>query len=139
MRDEHVSQSRLLLEPFQEIDDVRLRHHVEGGRRFVQDDEPRFHHERHRDHDALLHPAAQFVRVSLRCVIGKAHALEHFRGGVHRLLAFDAPVDDQRLRDLSPASGHRIQRVHGSLEHDGDPPPTDLLPELLIVVGDRVL
>ena len=63
--DEHERRAGLLLELPDELEDLRLDRHVEGGRRLVGDEQLRLAGERHRDHDALAHAARQLVRVLL--------------------------------------------------------------------------
>src|SRR3990170_8486241 len=139
VRDEEIREDRLALEPLQEVDDVRLGHHVQGRRRFVEDDELWFHHEGHRDDDALLHSAAQFMRVPEGDVLGQAHAPETFPGDGERFPLVHILVDDEGLRELNAAPDRRAQRVHRTLEDDRDPPPTDLLAKLLVAVRHDVM
>ncbi len=69
MRDEQVRQPELLLQIFEQIDDLRLNRDVERGDRLVGDDEFRTDRERPRDADALALAAGKFVRIAV-CVIG---------------------------------------------------------------------
>ena len=48
-----------------QLEDLRLRRHVERGRRLVCDEELRAARERHRDHDALPHATRELVRVAV--------------------------------------------------------------------------
>ncbi len=47
-----------------EVEHLGLDRRVEPGRGLVEDEERRVLRERHRDHDALLHPAGELVRVA---------------------------------------------------------------------------
>ncbi len=53
----HVGQRVLLLQPAQEVDDLRLHRHVEGTRRLVQHVELRVQRQCARNGDALPLPA----------------------------------------------------------------------------------
>ena len=55
--------SELLDQLREQVEDLGLHHHVEGGGRLVGDDELRAAGERHRDHHALPLPAGQLVGV----------------------------------------------------------------------------
>ena len=63
VRDVDHRHAELGAQPTQQVEDLRLRRHVETGRRLVEDDELRIAGERHRDHHALLLPARELVRI----------------------------------------------------------------------------
>ena len=48
-----------------QLQDLRLDRHVQGGRGFVRQDELRVARQRYGDHDALAHPAGELVRIVL--------------------------------------------------------------------------
>ncbi len=61
--DEDHGEPELTLEPLEELEHLRLHHHVERGRRLVGDQEPRVAGERERDEHALPLAARELVRV----------------------------------------------------------------------------
>jgi hypothetical protein len=65
VRDEQVCEPQVTLEFLEEVHDLGLDRDVEGGRRFVEDKEPRFDGESPRDRDALALSPAQLVRILL--------------------------------------------------------------------------
>ena len=54
---------RSLLQPAQQVEDLRLDRHVERGRRLVGDQQPRIAGDGHRDHHALVHAAGELMRI----------------------------------------------------------------------------
>ncbi len=63
--DEHRCRADVVARCAQDVQDLRLDRHVEGGRRLVGDEQPRAVRDRHRDHRPLTHPARPLVRVVL--------------------------------------------------------------------------
>ena len=61
--DDHQPDAQLADQLGEQVEDLRLHHHVERGGRLVGDDQPRLAGQRHRDHHALSLPAGQLVRV----------------------------------------------------------------------------
>ena len=53
----------LALQLGEQVHDLGLHGHVEGGGRLVGDEHLRVQRQRHRDHDALAHAAGELVRV----------------------------------------------------------------------------
>jgi len=75
--------------------------------------------DRHGDHDALLLPARQLVRVRIdaRPGLGNADLGEQFHHAVAKLPAAQGQVQLQHLGDLVADREHRVQRGHRLLEH----------------------
>ena len=65
VRDEDVGEAVLRLQPAQQVDDLHLDGHVEGGGRLVEDDELRLQDHRAGDGDALALAAGELVRVAV--------------------------------------------------------------------------
>ena len=63
-----------LLEALHQVEDLRLRRHVERGRRLVGDQQVGVVDERHRDHHALAHAAGELVRVVVDPPLGARDA-----------------------------------------------------------------
>ena len=76
MGDEDDGQTQLPAESLQELQDLRLDHHVEGSGGLITDDQARPTGKGHRDHHPLAHAAAELVGV-LHATLGTdAHHLE---------------------------------------------------------------
>ena len=63
--DQDQRQPEVPAQLLEQLQDLRLDHDVERGRRLVADHDRRVAGERHRDHRALAHPAGQLVRVGV--------------------------------------------------------------------------
>jgi hypothetical protein len=124
--DEQHREPVLALQPAQQVDDRPLHHHVEPGRRLVQHDEPGPEQQRERQHDPLPHPAGQLVRVGPQHALGvELHVAQHLEHPLARV-ALGAWVPAVRLHgvpELPLDAEHRVEGVHGRLEHRGDLPP----------------
>ena len=117
-----------ILQSGHEVHDLSLDGHVQSGRGLVGDEDLRIAGQRHGDHDALAHPAAQVVGVVRHPSLG--------RGDSHELQQLDAPAPDvaplhalvepDGLADLAADRKHRIERGHGFLENHGDVAAPDL-------------
>ena len=80
---EQIPQVVQALQVAQEVHDLRLHGHVEGGRGFVQHHEARFQHHGPRDGNALPLAAGEFVGVAIH--VRRVQA--HFRQCASHLLA----------------------------------------------------
>ena len=127
VRDEDDGRSVLGLELPDEPEDLRLRRHVERGRRLVRDEERRIVDERHRDHHALAHPARELVRVVVDAPFraGDAHLLEPFDREPACRAGGDVAVQQDRLDELVADGQHRVQRRHRVLEDHRDLAPAE--------------
>ena len=65
VRDEHDRHAELVLQLAQQLEDLRLRRHVERGRRLVGDQQVGLAGERRRDHRPLPHAAAKLERIGV--------------------------------------------------------------------------
>ena len=74
VRDHDDRAAELLLQPFDQRQDLRLRGHVERRRRLVGDQEVGIVDQRHRDHHALAHAARELVRVVVDASLGARDA-----------------------------------------------------------------
>ena len=136
VRDQDERRVLLHDELVQELEDLRLDGHVEGGRRLVGDQELRLARERHRDHGALAHAARELVRVvpepHLRA--GDADEVEQLGGALVRRLLVEVEVGLERLPDLATDREHGVQARHRVLEDHRDVAAADLAQR---VVGER--
>ena len=94
-----------------QVEHLRLDRRVEAGRGLVEDEERRVLRERHRDQDALLHPARELVRIAChdRLGIGDLHVRERLACPLAPPPPSGAP-DAEDLRDLLPDPDRRVQR-----------------------------
>ena len=67
-----VSDSQLLLQILQQIDDLGLHRHIQRAYRLITDEQPRLNGQRARDADPLPLSAAELVRIRLR--VGRLQA-----------------------------------------------------------------
>ena len=120
-----------LLHPPQGLDNLALDDDVEGAGRLVGDDHLRPQADGDGDHHALLHAAAELVRVAIGDARRQTYLLEQaddarLRPGPSRPLAVIAQRVDHLAADLQ----HRIERVHRALGHERNrrqPQPPHLL------------
>ena len=128
VRDHDDRAPELLLELVHQRQDLRLRRHVERGRRLVGDQQVGVVDERHRDHHALAHAARELVRVVVDAPLGARDAdrleqLDRTRaGGLLRHVA----VEEDRLLELLADRVDRVQRRHRILEDHRDVVAADL-------------
>ncbi len=105
----------------QELEDLMLHRGVERRGRLVRDDQARLADQRRRDHGALLHAAAQFVRIARGDArrfrdLHVAQRLDHAFAG---LWVFRPALAD-RLGDLFADRHDRIEIAAGVLEDHRD-------------------
>jgi hypothetical protein len=75
--DEHQREVVAGLEVVEQVEDLRLHRHVEGGHRLVTDDQVGLHHQRPGDRDALALPARELVGPLVQGDVGvEAHRVE---------------------------------------------------------------
>ena len=123
VRDEDDAHAQLTAEIGEEVHDLLLNGDIECGGGFVSDEELRLAAERHGDHHALLHAAAQLVRVGMQTLLRlyDAHFIEpaHDLGIAIRFGDIGA-VQCQRLADLGADGEHGIEGGRRLLEDVGD-------------------
>ena len=126
--DHHDRHLVLGLQLLHQPQDLRLRGHVERGRRLVGDQDLRVVDQRHRDHHALAHAARELVRVVVDALVGARDLdlLEDVDRLLPRLLLRDVLMDQGRFLELPPDRLHRVQRRHRVLEDHPDRAAADL-------------
>ncbi len=119
VRDEQHPHAVARLQLLDQLQDLRLRGHVERGGRLVGDEQRGLQHQRHGDDDPLALAARELVRVGGDDALGVgqrhlAHDVEDLRAALGRS---EPGMLQQHLVDL-PAAGHdRVERGHRLLEH----------------------
>ncbi len=108
----------IALEVADQRQDLLLRGDVERGGRLVGDQQLRFQHQRHRDHDALALAAGEAVRIGGEDALdlGQADLLHHVEDALLARLGVEIGVGAQDLVDLAADRHHRIERGHRLLE-----------------------
>ena len=81
--------------------------------------------QRHGDHDALLLPARELVRVGAGATGGQANLLEEFADPLSRRVGSDVVVQQDRFGQLGFDALDRVERVHRTLEHHSGLRPPD--------------
>lgn len=120
--DEQDAAARLVAEPGQQRDDLRLDGHVERGGGLVRDEQLRLAGQRHRDHGPLPHPARELVRVVLDAAarVRDPDEIEHLGGPGERGAPRAALVPPVHLGDLVADGERRVQARHRLLEDHRD-------------------
>src|SRR5215471_11631856 len=119
VRDEEIGQPELLLQVFQQIDDLRLDRYVERRDGLVAHDQLRRYGEGARDADALPLPARKFVRVTVHMIGVEPHRFEQLdNAALESLPRAREAVDDERLADNRADRHARIERGVGVLKND---------------------
>ena len=123
-----------------DVEDLRLDGHIEGGGRFVGDQNLGIARQRDGDHHALPHAPRELVRKVAQASgrFGDAHEIEQLRGPFAGSGLVHAEMDAQGLRQLVAHGEHGIQRRHRILE-DEPHPGTAHLPEPVRVERHQVL
>src|SRR3981189_1517911 len=136
--DEHHRRSALAAHAFEQIDDLSLHRHVEGGGGFVGDDDARLAAERQRQDDALAHAAGQFVRIAVEPLARSRNT--NFRQQSRRALAgLVARYIKMRGDGLDQLVADRHQRIETGervLENGSDLPSAQPAHLLLVEVVD---
>ncbi len=83
VRDEQYARVMALLQLEHELEDLRLRRHVERRGGFVGDQQHRVEHQRHRDHDALALAARELMRITGHHALGLGQ--QHFADDAQHL------------------------------------------------------
>ena len=120
--DENHAHAHFFLEVADQSQNLRLHRDIEGGGRFVGDEQFGFIDERHGDHDALAHAAGELVRVFIHPCFrsGDADARQHFHAAPTHFRGGDGVMQGHRFGQLAADGLDRIERGHGLLENHAD-------------------
>ena len=120
--DEHDGGPVVVLQPCEQVEQLGLHRHVEGGGRFVGDQQLRPQGQRHRQHHPLAHAARELVRIVVDPAGGvdEPDLLEQRDRSLLGLGAADPLVGADRLDDLAPDAVLRVQARQRVLEHHRD-------------------
>ena len=122
----------------QQLQDLRLDHHVECGGGLVGEQDARVARECHRDCRALAHTARELVREPPRALGADADQLEQLAAACTRAASACDVVQLHRLDDLVADALDRVERVHGALEDHGDGTPA-VRSQRVLAAGEDVL
>ena len=122
MSDPDDGHTELSLQVGDELDDLRLDGDVQGGRRFVRNEQSRSADDGHRDHDSLPLTARELVWIvgeAALCVRDADHRqrLDGLPAGVGPC---NLLVPPQRLGQLFADREHRVEAGHRVLENHRD-------------------
>ena len=133
IRDRNEAHAGFLLQFFQQVHDLRLHCDVQRCGRFVRDQHRWVQGDRHRDHDALAHPAGELVRERARPLLGCGDANAfHQRDRLRlRIGAVQASMNAEHLGDLPADLEHRVEGAQRVLEDHRDARPAHQLAFLL--------
>ena len=124
VRDEQHRRAGLGAEVAQQLQDLRADGGIERGGRLVGDQQARAHGHGHGDHDALLEPAGELVRIGVeaaRAGSGMPTMREQLHDARARRLARHAPCSSIASMHLLADRRHRVQARHRLLEDHADP------------------
>ena len=114
----------------QQVEDLCLHCHIQGGRRLIRDEQWRIERDGRGDERPLPLTAGELPR-SLsdpQFRVRQTHGLEEF---LHTARSFGRPecgVQPKRVADLAPDRAQRIKRYEGILQHESDVAPTSPAP-----------
>ena len=119
MGDQQQRHSALGTQPRQQLQNLRLDGDVQGGGRFVGDQQRGIVGKRHRDHDTLSLAAGKLMRESLQPVfgIGKAGLAEDVDHAFAQAVSRYTAMQRDRLCYLTADPMQRIEAVHRLLKH----------------------
>ncbi len=118
VRDEKIRQAELLLQIFEQIDDLRLNGDVERRDRLVANDEFRINGERACDADALALAAGKLVRITVGVIRLQPDQTQQFLNAIVYAFAAGEVMYLERLAD-DVADGHaRVERRKRILKDD---------------------
>jgi hypothetical protein len=131
---------QLLLEPLDDLEDLRLDGHVERGGGLVGDQQARLVDQRHGDHRPLAHAAGELVRVVVQppARVGDADHVEHLRRALAALLLARAVVGAVGLHQLLAHGVVRMHRRQRVLEDHRDVVAAQR-PQALVAHGEDVV
>ena len=121
--DEQDCEALLALQRAHLLQDRVLHHHVQAGRRLVEQDEPGLDGHRQRQVDPLLHPTRELVRVRLRELRVDHDHLEQVVDALGDRTAAQGGVILDHVAELTGDLDDRVEGVHAALEHRRDVPP----------------
>ena len=118
MRDEQDAGAAPRPQLGDQLEDLRLRGDVEGGRRLVRDQQRRIEDERAGDHRALALPARHLVRKGAHDAvgIGQMHGCDRLADAREPLGRTHPRVNGEHFLDLVADRAHGIERGHRLLE-----------------------
>ena len=126
--DEEHRHAQFLIELGDQVQNLFLDGHVQGGGGLVGNEQAGFAGKGHGDHHPLLHSAREFVGVLAQAALraGNAHQMEQLLRPGPGLGLGEIFVEQEHLGELPFHRVDRAQRGEGVLKDDGDPVAPDL-------------
>ena len=119
MGDEYVGQIKVRLQVLQQVQRLRLNGHVEGGYRFVTDDEARIQGQRTGNADALPLAAGKLVGIATHMFRAQANVFEELDDGLFGLGSGALAVNHHRLAYNLEYAHSRVQGANRVLKDHG--------------------
>ena len=116
MGDEQQRHVLFLHQPAQQIEDLRLRGHIERGGGFIGDQQPGAERNGGGDANPLALATRQLMRVAVQRNLRQAHAVQFLACHVKSIGTAGRPVDAQGFGDLVADGAHRVEGRHRFLE-----------------------
>ncbi len=125
--DEEHGRPMFLLQLRDQVDHLCLDRRVETRRRLVEDQQGRVGGERHRDHNPLLHPARELMRVAAehRVRVGDAHLAESSDCSLASLLTLRSAKREDLLHLTADADRRIERRAWVLVDHRDDVAPIE--------------
>jgi len=122
VRDEYDGHPQFILQLAHERQNLGLRRYVQGGRRLVRDQQTGAAGQRHGDHGALAHAAAQLMRIAIDRSFRLRHPnlVQNVDRLCPRLLLVDFLVQQNRFNDLVANRMDGAERRHRLLKDHRD-------------------
>ena len=108
MADEDEGEGELASQALDELQDLRLDHHIEGRGRLIADHQLGVAGKRHGDHRPLAHAAAHLVGELHQALGADADQVEELPGPRQGRLLGEVFMEDDRLGDLLADLDHRV-------------------------------
>jgi hypothetical protein len=117
----------VLLQLGHQVQDLRLRRHVERRRRLVRDQQVGIVDQGHRDHHALPHAARELVRVVIDAAVSARDSdrVQQLARACRGLLLRHVAMKEDCFDELRSNRLDRVERRHRVLEDHGDLVPAN--------------
>src|SRR5215469_14571706 len=121
MRDKDQSSLEFLTKRTHQVEYFTLHHDIKCSRRLVHNDQVWIQCESDSDDSTLPHASTEFMRIATQAVGGDADKLEQFNGPLFAAVwPHIRPVCLEGIHNLRTNVHNRVERIHSTLENDGN-------------------
>ena len=122
MGDHNNRRVELILQLIEQRHDLRLHRHIQRRGRFIRNQQLRLAQQRHRNHNALAHPAGELMRIHIHPFAGfrHFHRVQHPDRFLKSIVRTQTFMQHQHFRQLFADFHVRIERGHRILEDHGN-------------------